>query len=348
MRWNPPTADNMQRTVYQLQAGSLSHLRQVEMPLPPPAAQEVSVRVRAIGLNFADIFAIWGLYSATPATAFIPGLEYSGEIVAVGSAVTDHRVGDPVMGVTRFGAYATHLTIDQRYVLPLPTDWSFAEGASYLVQVLTAYYALKELGNLQAGQNVLIHSAAGGVGIWANRIARQWDAFTIGSVGSQAKLPTLVAEGYARQIVRSRDFAADLERALDGRPLHLVLECIGGRIFRESYDALAPMGRCVVYGSAHYASVGQRPNYPKLLWHYLRRPRLDVQSMIEANKAVLGFNLIWLYEQVELMHRLLADLRTLDLGRPLVGHTFPFSNLQQAILLFQSGQTVGKVVILTE
>lgn len=335
----------MQRTVYQLEAGSLSRLQRVAVDLPPPAPHEVSVRIRAIGLNFADIFAIWGLYSATPSGTFVPGLEYSGEIVAVGSDVTDRHVGERIMGVTRFGAYATHLNIDRRYVLPLPAGWTFSEGAAYLVQVLTAYYALRELGNLQPQQTVLIHSAAGGVGIWANRIARHWQAYTIGTVGSSAKLPTLEAEGYDRGIVRSGRFAADLQEALDGRPLDLVLECIGGRIFRESYQALAPMGRCVVYGSAHYASVGQRPNYLKLVWHYLRRPRLDVQSMIEANKAVMGFNLIWLYERAELMHRLLGELPALDLGRPLIGHTFPFSNLSEAIVLFQSGQTIGKVVV---
>jgi len=135
---------------YELTAGSLANLKLVDKPLPPPAPGEVSVAVRAIGLNFADVFAIWGLYGATPEGAFTPGLEYAGHITAVGDGVTGVSVGDAVMGVTRFGAYTTALNIDERYVLPLPKGWTMAEGAAYLVQVLTAYYGLVNLGQLHA------------------------------------------------------------------------------------------------------------------------------------------------------------------------------------------------------
>ena len=173
----------MNRTVYRLKAGNLKAMQAQEEGIPSLGENEVSIAIRAIGLNFADVFAIWGLYKATPKEAFIPGLEYAGEIVAVGSQVTDRKVGDKVMGVTRFGAYATHVNIDYRYVIPLPSDWTFEEGAGYLVQVLTAYYGLVELGNLKEKDCVLIHSAAGGVGIWANRIVKAYKGYTIGTVG---------------------------------------------------------------------------------------------------------------------------------------------------------------------
>ena len=335
----------MQRRAYLQHSGSLSYLKLAEEQLPDPAPGEVTVEVKAIGLNFADIFAIWGLYSATPEGEFVPGLEYSGVVARVGEGVDGFREGDEVMGVIRFGAYATHLNIDARYLLPLPEGWSFEEGAAYLVQVLTAYYALKELGNIQQGQTVLIHSAAGGVGIWANRIARQYGAFTIGTVGSAGKLDFLREEGYDRGIVRSRAFKEELGEALSGRELHLIMECIGGPVLKVGYEMLAPQGRMVVYGSARYASVGNRPNYLKLAWYYLTRPRIDPQKMIESNKGVLGFNLIWLYHKVDLMHELLGELQGMDLGKPHVGHTFPLEQLRDAIRLFQSGKTVGKVVV---
>ncbi|MEM1358293.1 MAG: alcohol dehydrogenase catalytic domain-containing protein, partial [Bacteroidota bacterium] len=188
---------------YQLKAGSLTNLRLVDVPLPPPGPGEVSVAVRAIGLNFADVFAIWGLYGATPSGIFTPGLEYAGYVTAVGEEITGLQVGDAVMGVTRFGAYTTALNIDHRYVLPLPTDWSLAEGAAYLVQALTAYYGLVNLGQLAYGQTVLIHSAAGGVGTFAGRIARQLGAYTIGTVGNASKIPYLQREGYDDWIVRN-------------------------------------------------------------------------------------------------------------------------------------------------
>ena len=305
---------------YELTAGSLANLQLVERPAPPPGPGEVMVGVRAIGLNFADVFAIWGLYGATPKGRFTPGLEYAGRVTAVGKGVTDVAVGQAVMGVTRFGAYTTELTIDRRYVRPLPEGWSMAEGAAYLVQALTAYYGLVRLGQLRPGQTVLVHSAAGGVGTFAGRIARQIGAHTIGTIGHASKVNYLKREGYDDWIVRNRrTFEADLRCALQGRELNLVMECIGGRIFSVGFAALAPMGRCIVYGAARYASVGSRPNYPRLLWQYLTRPKIDPQNLPEVNKSVMGFNLIWLYERVDLMGEILDELAHLDLGRPVVG-----------------------------
>ncbi len=334
------------RQVYRLKAGNLKNLKCITETLPEPAQEEVTIAVRAIGLNFADVFAIWGLYSATPKGSFIPGLEYAGEVLKVGEAVKDLRVGDRVMGVTRFGAYATHLNIDQRYAIPMPAEWNFTQGAGYLVQVLTAYYGLRHLGNLQEGDAVLIHSAAGGVGIQANRIAKTYGAYTIGSVGSTRKVDFLQQqEHYDRVIVRGDDFAERLQESLDGRDLNLVMECIGGKIFEIGYQQMAPMGRMVVYGSARYASPGNRPNYFKLLYQFFTRPKIDPQKMIEQNKAIMGFNLIWLYEKAELMHQILQEVGALGLAPPHIGHEFEFDQLVEAVRLFKSGQTIGKVVV---
>lgn len=335
----------MQRTSYQLKAGAIQNLKRVESELPAPSGQEVQIAVQAIGLNFADIFAIWGLYGATPEGIFTPGLEYAGLIEAVGPEVQRFKKGDKVMGVTRFGGYTTHLNIDERYLVPLPPNWSFAEGAAYLVQVLTAYYGLKNLGALEKDQTILIHSAAGGVGTLANRIAKKWSAFTIGTVGSAHKIDYCKQEGYDEVIVRGKDFEQQLDAALNGRPIDIIMECIGGKILEVGFSRLAPQGRMVVYGAARYASTGNRPNYLKLFWQYWTRPKIDPQRLPETNRAVLGFNLIYLYEKVELMHQLLGELQTLDLGAPFVGHQFPFDELPEAIRLFQSGKTIGKVVV---
>lgn len=335
----------MERQVYQLKAGSLANIQLVTEELPEPQAGEVTVAVKAVGLNFADIFAIWGLYAATPEGIFTPGLEYAGVIAKVGPDVEGVKVGDRVMGVTRFGSYASHLNIDHRYVVPLPSDWDFAEGAAFLVQVLTAYYGLVKLGDLQPEQTVLIHSGAGGVGLMANRIAKRYNAFTIGTIGRPDKSELLKQEGYDRSIVRSKTFKTDLEEALGERPLNLIMECIGGNILKIGYEKLAPMGRMVSYGSARYASVGNRPNYFKLFYYYLTRPKIDPQAMTNENKSVMAFNLIFLFHQAELMHEMLAEIRQLNLEKPLVGHRFPFEELKEALLLFQSGKTKGKVVL---
>ncbi|HEV7331500.1 MAG TPA: alcohol dehydrogenase catalytic domain-containing protein [Flavisolibacter sp.] len=337
----------LERKVYRMaKTGSIRDLKRERGTLPPPAPDEVTVSVKAIGLNFADVFAMQGLYKAAPKTDFIPGLEFAGEISAVGNNVKEWQVGDRVMGATKFGGYVSHINSHHRYVLPLPEAWSFEEGAGFLVQGLTAWYALKELGNLQKGSTVLIHSAAGGVGILANRICKTFDAYTIGTVGSSGKVDFLRSkEAYDEVIVRDRDFYQKLKMALGNRPLNLVMECIGGRILMDGWKAMAPMGRMVVYGSASFATHGAKPNYAKMLWRYVKRPKIDPLRLPTQNKSLLGFNLIYLYEQTDMMHQMLRELQALNLEPQHIGHRFSFENLQEAIRLFQRGETVGKVVV---
>ncbi|MBC5991428.1 synaptic vesicle VAT-1 family membrane protein [Pontibacter cellulosilyticus] len=337
----------IERQVYRmLKAGSINDLRLQTEALEDPNADEVCVRVKAIGLNFADIFALQGLYSATPKGPFIPGLEFSGEVLAIGESVTEWKLGDRVMGVTKFGGYTSHINIDHRYIIPLPDNWTYEEGAGFLVQGLTAYYALTTLGNLQPNMAVLIHSAAGGVGILANRICKKFGAYTIGTVGRAGKVDFLrKEEAYDAIILRDGDFYEKLIDKLHGRPLCLIMECIGGKILKQGWKALAPMGRMVVYGNASFTSHGAKPNYPKLIWKWLKRPKIDPLRLPTENKSLMGFNLIYLYEQTEMMHRLLAGLMQLQLRPQHVGHVFPFEQMHEAIRLFQQGKTVGKVVV---
>lgn len=346
----------MVRRAYRLTAGSRADLVAREESIAAPAPDEVQVAVKAIGLNFADVFSVWGLYSATPKGAFVPGLEFAGDVIAVGSKVGSHSIGDKVYGVTRFGAYATVLNIDARYAFALPADWSYAEGAAYPVQALTAYYGLCVLGNLQPDHRVLVHSAAGGVGVWAGRICRHFGAKVIGTVGRQEKVAFAKTQGYDEILVRGdlntlkdrmavaseTGFGAS-EKSIPG--FNLVMEPTGGQVQKDSFSLLLPEGRMIVYGSAHFADTSARPNKIKLLWKFLKRPKLDPQAMIAENKGVLAFNLIWLYEQTEKMISLLEKLSALNLGKAHIGETFTFDELPDAVAALQSGRTVGKVVV---
>ena len=335
-----------ERSVYRLKAGNTDRLKITQENLQKPGALEVQVTVHSIGLNFADVFAILGLYSATPKGLFIPGLEFAGVVNDVGDKVEGIKVGQRVMGVTRFGAYASHLNQDHRFVVPIPDDWTFQDGASYLVQVLTAYYGLKSLGDVREGKTVLIHSVAGGVGIWANRICRQIGAYTIGTVGREEKVELALSEGVDKVMIRNpKTFGEELTAVLGDRRLDLIMECIGGKIMKAGFDTLGAMGRLVVYGSAHYGNTSRKPNYFKLIPRYLTRPKIDPQNMIAQNKSVMAFNLIYLFEEAELMHVLLKELSDMNLGKPIIGHSFSFDDLPDAIRLFQSGNTVGKVVV---
>ena len=336
----------MERLAYRInRAGSLNNLKLINENLGNPSDDEVTVQIKAIGLNFADIFAIQGLYSATPKGSFVPGLEFSGIIINNGKSVTEFEIGEKVMGAIRFGAYANYLNINKNNIIKIPDRWSFEEGAAFIVQSLTAYYSLVVLGNIQENSTVLIHSAAGGVGIYANRIAKRFKAFTIGSISNESKFDLLTKEGYDKAIIRGSNFPEKLRESLNGRELNIVLECIGGKIFLESFKQMSPGGRIIVYGGAQFSTGSSRPNYFKILTKYLTRPKVDPLSLSDKNKSVMGFNLIYLWNKIELMKKYLDNILKMDLQNPLIGEVYNFDDLLNAVKRFQSGQTMGKVIV---
>jgi synaptic vesicle membrane protein VAT-1 len=333
-----------QRRLWRIsRAGSLERLALVEDTLPDPGPGQARLRVEAVGLNFADIFACLGLYSATPTGSFTPGLECAGVIEALGPTAPGDpapgfAVGQRVAVLTRFGGYATALNIDLRYP----------------VQALTAWYGLVALGGLQAGQVALVHSAAGGVGLQALSMAAALGARVIASVGHEDKRRFLVEHrGLDPGVIIVRDrrrFGTQLDRALaavDARGLDVVLDAVLGPVFRPAFERLNPEGRYVLFGAADFMTGGSRPNYLALAWRWLRRPRLDPLAMISTNRSFMAFNLIWMWEAVDRVPAAIAAVRALAAEPPHVGERFPFEQAPAALRRLQSGRTVGKVILET-
>jgi len=347
-----PSPDETRRRIWRLpRAGSLARLSLVEESLAPPAAGEVQVEVEAVGVNFADVFACLGLYSATPQGSFIPGLECAGRIRRLGAGVSGWQEGDAVIVLTRFGGYATRLNADARTLWPVPAGWTMAEAAAYPVQALTAWYGLVPLGNARRDSVVLVQSAAGGVGLNALQALRGLGAQPVGVVGSAAKrdwLARQVGLDPASIVVRNREFAPQLDQALaalGAAGFDLVLDAVYGEYFRPAFERLAAEGRYVLYGAADFMAGGSRPNFLKLAWQYLRRPRLDPLAMIPENRGLLAFNLIWLWEQAA---RLPESMRaTLELipDKPHIGGSFDFAAAPDALSAIQSGTTTGKLIL---
>jgi len=343
----------MTRRIWRMaKAGSLDRLSSEQEPMGELGDETVRVAVRAVGLNFADVFACLGLYSATPAGAFVPGLEFCGVVEAVGPRVDGLRIGDRVFGLTRFGAYATRVDVEAGYVHPLPVDWSFAEGAAYPVQALTAWYAIRELGACQAGHTVLVHSAAGGVGLHALGMLTAIGAAAVATVGDAAKIPFLVEHaGLSRDRIIVRDrrrFAAQLDDALlavGRKGFDLVLDAVAGPFFQPAYRRLAPAGRMVIFGAADFMPGGRRPNWLKLAARYLSRPRVDPIEMVSENRSVMGFNLIWMWDQAGRLTPAYTDMASMHPPAPHVGRRFPFTEAPLALQYLQSGGSVGKVVL---
>lgn len=249
------------------------------------------------------------------------------------------------MAVTRFGGYASIIQSKEDYLFPLPSDWSFSQGAAYLTQTLTAWYALNDLGAMKPGQDVLIQSAAGGVGLQAMKLVRALGGNPVGAVSSQQKVAFLAELGF-KAWIRESSFGDQLKK--QQQAFDLVLDAIGGEVQKACFNALKPMGRLVVFGAAEFTPGKNRPHYLKAVWQYLRRPKYDVMDMISDNRSVMAFNLIWLWEQQALMKERLQQMMAVDITPPHVGHEFRFDQALEAIDCLRSGKTIGKVVLLLE
>lgn len=177
----------------------------------------------------------------------------------------------------------------------------------------------------------------------ANRIAKKFGCFTIGLVGSAEKTEVCMKEGYDRVILKSSGFRDDLEKALSGRTLDVVMECTGGWFHRESLRALGKRGRMAVYGFAHYMPRGNRIPYVATAWKYLTRPRVDVFHF--NNISVSSFNLIYLFDAADEMHAYMKNIGELKIGTPRIGHTYTFGELPAALRVLKSGSTTGKIVV---
>lgn len=333
----------MQRQVWLTpKAGAIHNLSLQTQNMPTLMSGFIRIKVKAVGLNFADIFALTGLYSATPEGAFIPGLEFSGQVLGC-DAESAYKVGDRIMGVTRFGGYTSTIDIEENYIQPLPSAWSFSQGAAYLVQTLTAFYGLTELGNLKANQTVLVHSAGGGVGLQAMKLINSMGATPIGTVGNQCKKDVLNDMGFDQILVREKDFTQQLQR--ENLNFDLVLDGIGGKVQQASFEHLNPMGRLVVFGAAEFTPGKNRPNYLSAIFKYAFRPKYDVLDMISENKSVLAFNLIWLWQQTDYMSTLIQHMMQHEIPAPYVAHEYDFENAFEAIECLRSGKSMGKVVL---
>jgi alcohol dehydrogenase len=338
----------MNRQIYiQKKAGTPKNLHLVEETIPNIKENEVLIKTKSIGMNFADVFAIYNLYSATPKGSFTPGLEYSGIVVSVGNLVKNFKMGDRVMGVTRFGAYSSHIITDEDSIFSIPNDWSMDEGAGFLVTTLTAYYALRVLGHLDKDKTILIHSAAGGVGRVAIEICKKYGGIPFGVVGDSSKIKSLTELSCDHCYVRKNSWVDEVKNdlsKLNREGIDLVLECIGGEVFIQSYNLLSREGRLITYGNAQFTPKSDF-HWFKTIWMYITRPKLDPLAMIHLNRSVMGFNLIWMWDQKQKLKMMMSEIDKLSLNPPLIGNVYGWNDVQNAIHTFKTGSTYGKQII---
>lgn len=328
--------------------GGHEALELIEETDPIPGAGQVRVRVRASGVNYADVVVREGYYEAAKGKYPItPGFEFAGLVDALGEGVAEFKLGDRVFGFTRFGGYASVQITEPGRLRSMPDDWDFAQCAALPAVHFTAYHALHKVAKVVMGETVLIHSAAGGVGTALLQQAKLAGLRSIAVVGSPRK------EGVAREfgadavVVRGPNLWADLDRvAPEG--FDAIFDANGVTTLKPGFARLKLGGRLVVYGFAEIFPRGRRPGLLGLAWNWLRVPRFSPLDLTASNRAVMGFNVVFLTEKASLakvgFDSIAAWARSGALQKPPVTE-FPVERVADAHRAIESGETVGKLVL---
>ena len=334
--------------------GGYRQLKIKEFPVPIPQKNEVLIEVAAAGVNFADVFVRLGLYKSGKELVgwpITPGFEFSGKIVTCGPDVSKFIEGTPVFGVTRFGAYATHLCVPEHQVHAISDTSKFTsdQWAAFPAVFLTAYHGLFHHFVLRPKMNILVHSAAGGVGGALLQLGKIADCRMVAVVGSGHKITTALAYGADSVIDKSKEdlWATALELCPDG--FDVVFDANGPATLNQSYRHLAPGGKLVAYGFHSMLSTRWGvPNYLKLIYDYFRVPRYSPLNMTQDNKSLIAFNLSYLFHQIDLFKDALDHLcnwveESMIKAPPV--QIYPFEKVAEAHRALESGKTVGKLIL---
>ena len=304
----------------------------VELPVPEPKANEAVVKIVAAGVNFIDVYFREGRYKAV--VPFVPGQEAAGEVVAVGPAVTDVRVGDRVGYTTVLGSYAEYAAVPADRLVKIPEGVSYEQAAASLLQGMTAQYLLYSTYPLKKGETALAHAAAGGVGLLLVQMAHNLGARVIGTVSTAEKAKFAREAGADDVILYTQvDFEVETRRLTNGKGVDVVYDSVGKTTFEKGLNVIRPRGYMVLYGG----SSGPVPPFDPILLSqkgslYLTRPTLAQyiatrEELEERSQAVFG----------------MIAAGKLKLR---IEHTYPLKDVAQAHRDLEARKTTGKVLLL--
>ncbi len=323
-----------------------------EMPDPQAKPGEAVIRVKAIGVNFADLLQRMGIYPGAPKPPFVPGIEIAGVVEKISEGAKSGegeplRIGDAVAAFTGFNAYAEWVAVPLGNVYRLPGGMTFEDAAAIPVNYLTAYHSMFVMGNLQPGDRILVHGAAGGVGIAAVQMARARGLVTFGTAGP-AKQENLRKMGVNHAIdYEKSDFVAVVRKyAPDG--IEMVMDPIGGKSFARSRDCLGPAGRLVVYGFSTAAGEDGKKSWVRGLKAMAQTPRFHPLQLMRDNLSVIGVNLGRMQSRGALLRGELGEIFKMYAAgkiKPVIGKTFPLAQAAEAHRYIHARKNIGKVVL---
>jgi NADPH:quinone reductase-like Zn-dependent oxidoreductase len=314
------------------------------------APGEVRVRVAYAGVNYADVLARRGFYKWAPAPPTCVGFEFAGTVVEVGPSGGSRRVGDRVVGITRFGGYADEVVVEAERTWEVPAGKSLAEAAAIPAVTITAWHALCDVARIRRGESVLIQAVAGGVGLAALQIAKHVGLTTYGTASSDEKLALAVEQGLDHPInYGQRDFELEILRATSGRGVDCVLDSLGGEGLRKGYRCLARGGMLVTIGAAQVAPESRSP------WALLRAGAELLRGgvfhpfqLIEHNRGIAGVQVLLLWDDVARIERGMREILALweqGVLKPFVDQVFALEDAGRAHTLLESRKSRGKLLL---
>jgi synaptic vesicle membrane protein VAT-1 len=327
--------------------GGPEKLRLRESPDPSPAGGEIRIRVRASGINFADILAPQGLYPDSPKIPCVVGYEVSGTVDAAGPGVDQSWIGRDVLGLTRFGGYADVVVAPEKQVFEKPVLLSYEHAATIPVNYLTAWQLLVVMGSLKPEETVLVHNAGGGVGLATIDIARHIGA-TIYGTASSGKHAFLIQRGLHEAIdYRTKDWRVELNRLTNGKGVALITDPLGGNHWKKSYKALRSTGRLGMFGIS-VATTSRLFGPLRLLPVALGMPFFHPIPLMNTNKSAFGVNLGHMWHETDMiagwMQILLKGVAD-GWVRPHVDKSFPLAQAGEAQTYLEERKNTGKVVL---
>jgi len=317
-----------------------------EVPGPEAGPGDVLIRIHAAGINFADLLARMGLYQGSPKPPFVPGLELAGTVESDPGGT--FSPGARVAALSKFNAYAERIAVPAAQVFRIPDAMPFEDAAAIPVNYLTAYHSMFRMGNAHSGDRILIHGAAGGVGVAAVQLARARKLTIFGTAGS-SKQDLLRQMGVDHPIDYTREDFETVVRSIAPDGIEMVLDPIGGKSFAKSYRCLGPTGRLVVYGFSAAAGPSGKRNLWRGTKAYLQSPRFHPLKLISDNITVIGVQLGRLGGRGHILRPQLEEIfRMYESGevKPLIGKTFPLQEAAAAHRYIHDRKNIGKVLLL--
>lgn len=317
-----------------------------QVPVPVPGEDEILIRVSHSGLNFADVMARRGMYKEAPPLPSILGYDVAGTITATGRSVHGLKAGDQVIGMTRFGGYAEYAVTKAAAAVLIPAGMQTADATALTTQYCTAYYMAAEQVNLHAGDKVLIHAGAGGVGRALIQYARHRDCEIYATAGSDAKVQLLRSMGVHHPIhYRETAFEDFIQTQTHGKGVDVIFDAVGGASVKKGFRVLAAGGRMVCYGAAVMNNQGLFGKIGSALGFGFYHPVM----LMMPSKALIGVNMLRIAdEKPAVLQRCLQEVIKLTetgIFKPHTPHVFPVAELAAAHDLLENRGSTGKIAV---